>query len=130
MIVADASVLIAHLDAADAHHKRAGALLLLVAEEPLAASPLTIAEVLVGPARTGQLDAAAAALHQLELASVLLDEDSPMRLAALRVGTGLKLPDCCVLLAAEQTHGEIATFDDRLATAARRRGFPVRDTAG
>jgi len=30
-------------------------------------------------------------------------------------------------LAAEQTHGAIATFDDRLATTARDRGLVVRD---
>jgi hypothetical protein len=37
----------------------------------------------------------------------------------------LKLPDCCVLLAAEQPGGAtVATFDDRLA-AARKLGFRV-----
>lgn len=127
MIVLDASVLIAHLDASDAHHERAGALLLDVADEPLGASPLSLAEVLVGPARAGQLDRATAVLTQLAVTNVRLDEDAPARLAVLRAGTSLKLPDCCVLLAAEQTHGAIATFDDRLATAARERGFVVRD---
>jgi predicted nucleic acid-binding protein len=48
-------------------------------------------------------------------------------LAALRAGTGLKLPDCCVLQAAEQAHAGIATFDDRLAAAARELGVDVRD---
>lgn len=127
MIVLDASVLIAHLDASDAHHERAGALLLDVADEPLGASPLSLAEVLVGPARAGQVDRATAALHQLEVTSVGLDEDAPARLAVLRAGTSLTLPDCCVLLAAEQARGAVATFDDRLATAARERGFVVRD---
>jgi len=56
-----------------------------------------------------------------------LREDWPAWLAVLRADTNLKLPDCCVLLAAEQTHGAVATFDDRLATAARERGFVVRD---
>lgn len=65
VIVVDASVLIAHFDAGDAHHERAETLLLAVADEPLAASPLTLAEVLVGPARAGRLDAATAALRQL-----------------------------------------------------------------
>jgi predicted nucleic acid-binding protein len=49
-----------------------------------------------------------------------------MRLAMLRAGTGLKMPDCCVLLAAEQAHGSLATLDDRLATAATERGLAVR----
>ena len=127
MIVLDASVLIAHFDASDAHHARAGALLLAAADEPLAASALSLAEVLVGPARAGRLDRAVAALHRLEVASVPLDEDAPSRLATLRAGSGLKLPDCCVLLATEQTRGDLATFDDRLATAARDRGVIVHD---
>ncbi|MGI8574590.1 MAG: type II toxin-antitoxin system VapC family toxin [Egibacteraceae bacterium] len=107
MIVLDASVLIAQLDAEDAHHGRASALLL-------------------GAARAGQLDRATGALRQLKVKSVRLDEDAPMRLAALRADTRLRLPDCCVLLAAEQADGGVATFDDRLAGVARERGFVVR----
>lgn len=126
MIVLDASVLIAHLDASDVHHERALELLLDVAGEALGASPLTLAEVLVGPARAGQLDRGSAVLHQLNVTSVRLDEDAPTRLAALRADTGLKLPDCCVLLAAEQTHSMVATFDDRLASAASEHGVVVR----
>lgn len=38
---------------------------------------------------------------------------------------GLKLPDCCVLFAAEQVAGSVATFEDRLAGAARARGLEV-----
>lgn len=127
MIVLDTTVLIAHLDATDAHHDRASTLLLGVGDEPLAASPLSLAEVLVGPARAGQLDRATAALHHLAVTRVGLDEHAPVRLAVLRAGSSLKLPDCCVLLAAEQAHGAVATFDDRLAAAARERGFVVRE---
>jgi predicted nucleic acid-binding protein len=82
-----------------------------------------LAEVLVGPARSGQLDRASAALRQLDVIQVELDQDAPTRLAVLRAGTGLRLPDCCVLLAAEQVQGTVATFDERLAAAARERGF-------
>lgn len=126
MIVLDASVLIAHLDATDVHHARAGELLLAVTDEPLGASPLTLAEVLVGPARAGQLDRGTASLRQLEVTSVGFQDDAPMRLAVLRAGTGLKLPDCCVLLAAERTHGAVATFDARLADAAAAQGLVAR----
>jgi len=66
-------------------------------------------------------------LHQLQVTSVRLDEDAPTRLAVLRASTNLKLPDCCVLLAAKQIHGAVATFDDPLATAARECGLVVRD---
>jgi len=126
VIVLDASVLIAHLDASDVHHDRADELFSDLAGEPIGASLLTLAEVLVGPARAGQLDRGTALLHQLDVESVHLDDDAPVRLAALRAGTKLKLPDCCVLLAAEQTHGGVATFDDRLARAAIQHGFVVR----
>lgn len=126
MIVLDASVLIAHLDATDVHHERAGAILRDAVEEPLGASPITLAEVLVGPARTGQVERGTAVLHELHVTSVRLLDDAPARLAVLRADTGLKLPDCCVLLAAEQTRGAVATFDDRLANAASEQGLAVR----
>lgn len=125
-MVLDASVLIAHLDSHDPHHERARTLLLAeAAQHVVAASPITLTEVLVGPTRAGLLDRAAAALRHLAVTAVPLAEDAAQRLAVLRVGTGLKLPDCCVLLAAEQTSGAMATFDGRLATAARRRGIAV-----
>jgi len=126
VIVLDACVLIAHFDESDVFHEDSDKLLGSVADEPLGASAITLAEVLVGPARAGRLDQATAALAQLEVAAIALSADSPARLAALRAGTDLKLPDCCVLLAAEQKGGAaVATFDDRLASAARNRGFRV-----
>lgn len=125
MIVLDATVLIAHLDSSDVHHDHATALLLEMAAHPLAASPLSLAEVLVGPARSGQIDRATAALATLDVTTVWLDADAPARLALLRATIRLKLPDCCVILAAEQIRGELATFDERLATAARDRGIRV-----
>jgi predicted nucleic acid-binding protein len=127
LIVLDASVLIARFDASEAHRDRADTLLLRVADEPLGASPITLAEVLVGPAHAGQMDRVTAALHLLDVTSVSLGDDAPARLAMLRSGTNLRLPDCCVLLAAEQEGAAVATFDDRLAGAARERGFSVRN---
>ena len=132
MIVLDASVLIAHLDAADAHHARADELLDSFAPEPLGASPITLAEVMVGPARAGKLDRAAATLRLLDVGGVDLEADAPVRLAMLRASTGLKLPDCCVLLAAERSGGVLSTFDDRLSAAAEAYGYIVvgRDLPG
>lgn len=130
MIVLDASVLIAHLDASDVHHRQAGAILRDAADEPLAASPITLAEVLVGPARAGKVDRATAMLHELDVTSVHLLDDAPARLAVLRAGTGLKLPDCCVLLAAEQTGAAVATFDNRVAGAATERGLAICEVQG
>ena len=46
-------------------------------------------------------------------------------MATLRAGTRLRLRDCCVLLAAESAAGAVATFDEKLATAARQLGIAV-----
>jgi predicted nucleic acid-binding protein len=128
VIVLDASVLIAHLDAYDAHHARADVLLEAPGETALSASRVTLAEVLVGPTRAGKLELAMAALAQLGIEGVGLDADAPVRLAGLRASTGLKTPDCCVLLAAGQVNGQVATFDAPLAAAARTLGLGVVET--
>jgi hypothetical protein len=44
---------------------------------------------------------------------------------SLRARTRLKLPDCCVIMAAEIAAGTILTFDERLAAAARRLGVGI-----
>jgi predicted nucleic acid-binding protein len=122
VIVVDASVLIAHLDASDALHERAVDALLAAADQPLASSPITLAGVLVGPARAGRLHDARTAVAELGVVEIALGDDAAGRLAALRAETALKMPDCCVLLAAEDARAEaVLTFDDRLAHAAERR---------
>ncbi|MFC7623819.1 type II toxin-antitoxin system VapC family toxin [Microlunatus sp. GCM10028923] len=123
MIVLDASVLIGYLDQGDGHHERAVSLLTEVAEEVLVTSPITLAEVLVGPARAGRAEMIMNRLGQLPVGTVELGHDSPLRLAGLRVATGLKMPDCCVLLAAEHVAGMIATFDQRLGEQAEALGL-------
>jgi predicted nucleic acid-binding protein len=125
VIVLDASVLIAHFYAKDAHHERADRLLDEVADHELAASPLTLAEVLVGPIKIGRLDQARVALRKLGVRSVALHGDAYLGLAELRAMTNLRLPDCCVLFAAEQEEAELATFDDRLGSVAGSRGVVV-----
>ena len=123
MIVLDASVLIAHLDATDSHHERADRLLAASGSETLSASVVTLAEVLVGPSRTGAVDRALAALEQLAVLAVPIEPATPVRLALLSAETGLTLPDCCVLLAAAESGAAVATVDDRLAAAATSRGL-------
>jgi toxin FitB len=123
VIVLDASVLIAHLDAGDAHHAAATERLLGLAGEPFGASSITLAEVLVAPARAGRVPAARAALGTLGVAELPLPPDAAERLAALRAETKLKLPDCCVLLTAELHDGAVLTFDDRLAREAAARAL-------
>jgi predicted nucleic acid-binding protein len=64
-------------------------------------------------------------LRELEVSTVPLTEDSPGRLANLRATTRLRIPDCCVLLAAESAGATIATLDNRLAEAASDLGLKV-----
>ncbi|HET7054161.1 MAG TPA: PIN domain-containing protein [Solirubrobacterales bacterium] len=125
MIVLDASVLIGHLDAGDPHHQKATALLEASDAEPLGASAITLAETLVAPARAKRLEEAKAALERLGVEELGMGEDAPARLAELRAGTGRKLPDCCVLAAAGQHGGSVASFDGDLRKAARKLGLGV-----
>jgi predicted nucleic acid-binding protein len=118
MIVLDASVLIAYLDGEDSHHVRAETLLAREIDDDFAANSLTLAEVLVVPARQNRLDAVRAALHDLELRELPFPANTAVKLAQLRASTNLKMPDCCVLLAAEDAHARVASFDNRLADAA------------
>lgn len=117
MKVLDASVLIAQLDESDLHHLAAISLLEEL-DGPMGASPVTIAESLVGPARRGAAEQIRQGITDLGVEPIDLAGDAPVRLAVLRAETGLRLPDCCVLLAAQQTGGAVLTFDDRLARIA------------
>lgn len=124
MIVLDADVLIAHLDGDDAQHQQARSLLELQAAQEFGASVLTLAETLVVPAREGRLGRAAGDVARLDIVPIPIDETAPTQLASLRAQTGLKLPDCCVLLAAQNVGADaVLTFDKRLAGAARELGF-------
>lgn len=125
MIVLDASVLIAHLDERDAHHERASRLLADTGAEPLGASTITLAETLVAPTRAGRVEDVVAALDRLGVTELPLGDDAPARLARLRAQVGCKLPDCCVLLAAQEDGGTIASFDLGLVDAARSLGVPI-----
>lgn len=125
MIVLDASVLIAHLDQRDAHHERAKRLLSGTGAEPLGASTITLAETLVAPARADRLADASAALERLEVSELPLGDEGLSRLAQLRADTGCKLPDCCVLLAAQTYGGAVASFDSALLEAAAGPGISI-----
>jgi toxin FitB len=122
VIVLDASVLIAHLDGADAHHEEAENLLEKSGGEPLGASAITLAETFVSPARAGRLAEAESAVRQLGVEELTIGTDAG-RLATLRAETRLKMPDCCVLLAALDHGALLASFDSALLLAARELGL-------
>ena len=122
MIVLDASVLIAYLDANDLHHETAEMLLAREIDDELAVNPLTLAEVLVGPARDGRLESVLAVLDDLEITTLSFPADAAVRLARLRVTTQLRIPDCCVLLSAHEEAARVATFEPGSLHAAERTG--------
>lgn len=126
LIVLDASVLVAHQEPGDAHHVRATRTLEAHAGARFRASPLTVAELLVAPVALGTLDIARGWLKSLGIEEVPFGLDASRRLASLRAQTRLKLPDCCVLLAAQDAEADtIATFDDRLGAAVEGLGLSV-----
>ena len=123
MIVLDASLLIAHLAVDDAHQD--AAFEILDTEDDLLVHPLTLAEALVFPAKVGTEQADRARIESLGVELRDEDPDEPVRIARLRASTALKLPDCCVLATAARSDATLATFDRRLADAARERGIDV-----
>jgi predicted nucleic acid-binding protein len=118
VIVLDASVLIAHLDEHDADHERAAELLAGSGTEPLGASTVSLAETFVAPARARRLSEATTALERLGIQELPLSTEASARLAQLRAATDRQLPDCCVLLAAQEHGGTVASFDVALVDAA------------
>ena len=124
--VLDADVLIAHLNSDDAQHSRAvHRLELAAAQGPLAASGLTVAEVLVHPTAGGLGEQAYAALKAMDLMVLDIPADAAVQLASLRARTGRRQPDCCVLLAAARTGGAVLTFYEKLRGSAADLGISV-----
>ncbi|TFB72082.1 type II toxin-antitoxin system VapC family toxin [Cryobacterium glaciale] len=131
MIVLDASVVIAFLDPGDAHHDAAQSLIvgeLGKSDESVsgfALHPLTLAEILVGGVRVGRAHQLLADLRSVGIVPIPSPPDEPLLLAELRTTTGLKMPDCCVLVVALAQSAPLATFDSRLARAALALGLRV-----
>jgi toxin FitB len=125
VIVFDASVLIAHLNPSDRHHARAEILLEANSSEPWGTSTVSLAETLVYPARAGRLADAEAALVGIDLQEVPMGGGAAGRLAEMRADLGLKMPDCTVLLAAQNNEAALASFDADLLSAAEKLGVDV-----
>lgn len=117
MIVLDASVVIALLDAGDAHHAAAQNFL-ATRPGPYFMHPLTVGEVLVGPAKLRREVAVWRDLEAIGVAIADLGPAESLMLARVRADHGIKMPDACVLATAKMLGGDVVTFDERLATAA------------
>lgn len=122
LTVLDASVIIAYLDARDRHHVSVRAI--VAGADELAASALTLGESAVDAARAGRLPDWQRAITTLQVRPVALAADCAPALARLRAETELRMPDCCVLHAADEVHADaIGTRDTRLTKIARERGY-------
>ncbi|GAB3487565.1 hypothetical protein GCM10027572_07160 [Flexivirga lutea] len=125
VIALDAGVLIALFDANDAHHAAAEEIFAANPSEPMTIGPINQAEVLVRAARENRDQQMLADLRALGITTTALPDDAATRLARLRANTRSKMPDCCVLLTAEQTSARVATFDEGLQESARSIGLTV-----
>ncbi len=99
------------------------------ADQPLLIHPLNLAEVLVGGVRARRGQEPLDDLHAIGLRVAVPHDGESLRLAALRVETGLKLPDCCALDTALASDSTLATFNERLARAAHARHIGVDPAA-
>lgn len=127
MIVLDASVLIGYLSNRDPHHEAALDVIRTGVGEGLGVATVTLAEVLVGPARKGPraLALTHSVLRELGVVELAPGDGAAQAKAMIRASSGLRLPDCVVVEAAEVRQARLATFDQRLAAAARERGVHV-----
>lgn len=125
MITLDASVIIAHLYPHDSNHEAATGYLQASAGEEFRIHSLNLAEVLVGGVRAKRGQEMLTDLHAIGIHVADRPDGEALRLARLRAGSGLKLPDCCALDTAVTTSSTLATFDDALARAARRHDVTV-----
>jgi predicted nucleic acid-binding protein len=130
VIVADANVLIAASTPGHVHHERARSILLEHGAAGIVLHSLTMAEVLVGPARAGQQEAARAAFEAAGVRCSPATDPAPTALALVRATASVKMPDACVLATAEHVGAALATFDARLAREATSRGTRVIGLAG
>ena len=125
VVVLDASALIALVSSNDTHHHWAMEMFRDTASFDLQMSSLTQAEVMVHPARAGQLEKFQKMVNSLGLQITPIEPEDSASLANLRAKTSLKMPDVAVLRQAMKVNGTVATTDQKLAQAAKDLGFGV-----
>lgn len=123
VVVLDAGVLIGLLDGSDAHHEWATQLFIDTIDDSLHVSVLTLAEVLVHPARVGRAESVQRSLEGLHLTVHPIEADQALALASLRSHSNMRMPDVVVVHLAERAGGVVATTDRTLATGAASRGL-------
>jgi predicted nucleic acid-binding protein len=129
VIVLDSSAVIAAFYSSDAHHEMAVTLLDRHAAGGFLVHPITLAESLVGAARSGRINQARTQMRNMGIEVYSPDSEEPLLIAEIRANTGLKLPDCCVLAASLVLTAPLMTFDDKLRSSARAQSVGVVDAA-
>ena len=114
LIVLDASVVIAHLDASDAHHHAAVSKLRSLATDDLRLPASAYSEALVGPTRRGDPEQARARIQALPLRIEPISADQAEAAALLRAGDPpLRLPDALVIACGEVIGADRVVTTDR-----------------
>ena len=129
MIILDATFLIAFLDEHDPHHRDSKDLIEANFVEGFAVSSVTLAEVLVHPAKAGKGDRALSSIRRLGVKTIGVEPDDGMSIAHLRANHAIRMPDALVLHCALSTGSRIATFDRGLKTAAHEAGLGIVEVA-
>ena len=129
MIILDATFLIAFLDEHDPHHRDSKDLIEANFVEGFAVSAVTLAEVLVHPAKAGKEDRALSSIRRLGVKTIGVEPDGGMSIAHLRANHAIRMPDALVLHYALSTGSRIATFDRGLKTAAHEAGLGTVEVA-
>jgi predicted nucleic acid-binding protein len=124
-LILAASVLIALLDTADAHHERSINDVEAAdrASRELLVPASAYSEALVAFARAGRVDDARDAIVAMGTSIAPLTMEIAELAARLRAQhQPLRLPDAMVLATAQEHRGELCSYDDRLSRLGRRRG--------
>lgn len=127
VVVFDSDVLIGFLNASDAHHRDAIAVVraALAPGTRRLISAVNYSEILIGPIRAGkeQRDHVDHMLGHFSIETITVDMDLARRAAAVRARTRLRLPDAYALATAihaeHRGHSDVrlASFDDAVLKA-------------
>ena len=126
----DAGVLIGFLNAEDAHHGSAAKAIgdALSENQTLAMSASVLAEILVGPSRSGAkaVEVVRNMVATLPIEVVPIDDEIAVTAAGVRARhQSLKLPDALVIATAKEDGADRLVTTDRRWPTAKRLGIPT-----